>query len=144
MRLIRKHLRVLRDRHDGDLEGVCVHCAACCYAHVPVDGRPVLIRSLRCKFLAVDHDGKSRCTVYADRREKAPWCQNLEKAIAQEIFPQECPYVQGHGGYRGPQLLDEASYREVLERLRADWRDRPREPWADPEEWQAFLDGGDR
>ncbi len=143
--LIRKHLRVLRDQHGGSLDAACVHCGLCCFAHVPVEGgRPILIRSLRCKFLAVDAGGQSRCTVYADRHEKAPWCKNLEEAITEEIFPQACPYVERYGGYQGPQQLDEEGYREAEARLRAAWRDRPPEPFADPDEWQAFMNGGAR
>jgi uncharacterized cysteine cluster protein YcgN (CxxCxxCC family) len=141
--LIRKHLAVLQQRH-GDLEKLCVDCGACCYAHVPANGVTVLIRSLRCKFLAVDGAGKSRCTVYAGRHEKAPWCEKLDEGIGHEIFPQACPYVDTLAGYRGPSELDEDDYRAVVDKLRRDWRDGPRKAWADPAEWQAFMDGGDR
>jgi uncharacterized cysteine cluster protein YcgN (CxxCxxCC family) len=140
---IRKHLHVLREA-EGDLEKLCVHCSACCYAHVTANQIPMVIKSLRCKFLAVEGDGKSHCTVYAERREKAPWCKNLDEAIAQEIFPQACPYVDTFTGYVGPRELAQPDYRAVLDQLRRDWRDGPRKDWADPAEWQAFMDGGDR
>ncbi len=142
--LVKRHLKVLEAESGGDLESLCSHCGACCYAKVEVDGAPVVIKSLRCKYLAFDDAGQSRCTVYGDRRRKAPWCKSLELGIEARIFPQECPYVATLGDYTGPRALDAAAYREAESKVRAKLRGKPPEAWADPAAWAAFLSGGSR
>ncbi len=138
---IRRHLRVVRDRQGGDLEKACVHCGACCYAKVTANDVPVLVKSLRCKFLAVDATGKSRCSVYADRERKAPWCHSLQDGIAKSVFPQACPYVATLHGYTGPVMLSGSDYHAVEQSLREALRGTTCPEWADPTAWQAFVDG---
>ncbi len=140
--LVRRHLRVLQAESGGDLEALCSHCGACCHAKVEVDGAPVVIKALRCKHLELDATGQSRCAVYGDRRQKAPWCKSLELGIAVRIFPQECPYVATLSDYTGPRSLAAAAYREAESKVRARLRGRPPEEWADPAEWAAFVSGG--
>ncbi len=138
---IRRHLRVIRDRNGGDLEKACVHCGACCYAKVSANGVSVLVRSLRCRFLSVDATGKSRCTVYGDRRGKAPWCHELPDAIAKSILPGACPYVASMVGYTGPSVLGGPDYRAVEAALRESLRGTACPDWADPAAWKSFVEG---
>ncbi len=137
----RRHLAVVREQHGGDLEKACVHCAACCHASVPINGRLILVKALRCKFLRVAADGKSQCSVYADRAARAPWCKSLEIAIDDRLFPDPCPYVRGLDGYEGPAILDEIPYRLIEDRVIGELRRRPMEPWANPAEWNAYVHG---
>ncbi len=138
---VRRHLRIVRDRHGGDLEKACVHCGACCYAKVKANDVAVLVKSLRCKFLAVDATGKSRCSVYADRERKAPWCHSLHEGIAKSVFPQACPYVATLRDYSGPVMLSGSDYRAVEQALRDALRGAECPEWADPKAWQAFTTG---
>lgn len=139
MSALRKHLAVIADRHDGDLERACVHCGACCKARVVIGGVPVQVPALWCKHLRVDGDGKSQCAIYGRRHELAPWCERLEAAIAKGLYPPDCPYVAGLEPYRGTVMLDEPSYRLAEEALHRFLRTKPCPEWADPVAWAAYV-----
>lgn len=140
----RHHLRVVKGQHGGDLENACGHCGACCHPSVPINGRLVLVKGVRCKFLRFDGDGQSRCGVYAERHRRAPWCQKLERGIDTRIFPGLCPYVKGLEGYRGPEVLDAVRYRLVEDQIIAALKAWGLQPWADPAEWNAYVNGAIR
>ena len=141
MKRIRRHLRVIEQQRGGDLEALCLHCGSCCYAAAEVNGVRVLVKTLRCKHLAFDGAGQSRCTVYAERHERAPWCQSLELAIDKGLLAHDCPYVATLTGYQGPVLLQAVEDRAVEAALREQHRGEPCPPWADPAAWSAFLEG---
>jgi hypothetical protein len=138
---IRRHLAVLADRREGDLEGACVHCGACCKGRVVVNDLPVQVPALWCKFLRVDAEGKSRCSVYHRRHEVAPWCRSLEHGIAKGLYPADCPYVADLAAYQGTAVLDDASYGLVEEAIVRYLRDQPRPEWADPAVWAEYVGG---
>ncbi len=138
---VRKHLAVVRERHGGDLERACVHCSACCVARVRVGDTTVFLRSLRCKYLQADAAGESRCAVYDQRFEKAPWCMGIEEAITKAVFPNGCPYVEGLSGYQGPELLPDAAYAVVVDEFRNHHRGEQPPAWADPSAWNEFVNG---
>ncbi len=140
--VIQKHLRIVRDRHRGDLEKACHQCGGCCHAKVQLNGTWFLVKGLSCKYLRPDPSGGTRCAVYSERHEKAPWCQDLALAIEEGSFPALCPYVNGLHGYHGPVHVDGADARLVEAVLRERLRGKPRREWADPAAWDAFMAGG--
>lgn len=136
---IRRHLTVIREKH-GDLESACNRCGACCHAQVAVNGVRVVVKALYCKYLEHDAEGRSRCTVYAERREKAPWCLDAPAGLTLQAFPDECPYVDGLTAYKGPEVLNEFQHRLIEPIVREALSGEPCPPWAEVEAWNRFLE----
>jgi uncharacterized cysteine cluster protein YcgN (CxxCxxCC family) len=137
--LVRKHMRSLAGRLGGDLEGACTHCGSCCHPVVFVNGVRIVVKAIGCRFLARGDDGKSRCTVYDERAAKAPWCMDLRRGLKVEVFPDDCPYVEGLDRYKGPEVLNEFRYGLVEGLLRDAMKEDACPPWADPAAWEAFV-----
>ena len=80
-------------------EALCTHCGKCCYDKVWKGKRLLLLKS-PCGFLDT---GNNRCTCYPDRFEREPLCMPIgPEIIEMGGLPEDCPYVQGLPGYRGP------------------------------------------
>lgn len=123
-------------------ESLCRRCGMSCHFAVPVNGLPVVIDALRCKFLGRDGEGRFACTVYDRRFELAPWCHTAEDALAQGLLAKDCPYARGIPGYRGKVRLSPQLLRQVLPALRAEVA-RAGVPFgADPDAAAAFLAEG--
>lgn len=101
-------------RTDQDWESQCTRCGASCHFAVVVNGLPVVVDDLHCKFLEFDPDGRTRCSVYSERFERAPWCQHASEAVEQGLLAQGCAYTQKRAGYRGKTRL----HRRLMDRAR--------------------------
>lgn len=88
-------------------EALCTRCGTSCHFAVDINEVPVVIDELRCRFLARASDGRYGCSVYDDRFERAPWCADLNTALAEGLLGQTCPYVvaQGDPEYAGKHRL---------------------------------------
>ena len=88
---------------------ICRRCGRCCYVKLRLGG--VLVETNQaCSFL----DTQSRlCTVYEERFQRNRGCLTVEEAIREGVFPQDCSYVAGLEGYKGPvdSLTDEEKAR---------------------------------
>ena len=94
-------------------EAACRRCGQSCHFAVPVNGLPVVVDGLHCKFLVQITDERFECSVYEERFEKAPWCATVDDALEEGLLSQGCPYTRGVSGYRGktrlhPRLLQKA------------------------------------
>jgi len=93
-------------KSDGGLERHCSRCGDCCRLSIVVqggDGKPsrVLIPELPCKFLK-----DNKCSVYKDRQEKAPWCQDTLSGLEAGLYTGGCGYLKGSDKwYNGSQAL---------------------------------------
>lgn len=134
----RRLLATTYDEH----ESLCRRCGMSCHFAVPVNGLPVVIDALRCKFLGRDDEGRFACTVYDRRFELAPWCHTAEDALAQGLLAKDCPYARGIPGYRGKVRLSPQLLRQVLPALRAEVARAGVPIGADPDAAAAFLAEG--
>lgn len=92
------HLRDLAAQ--GDLEALCTHCGDCCQFAFRIDGpdgqQRYRLPALSCRHLLRQDDGTTRCAVYHDRAEQAPWCsKDLQSQLTQGVCSSRCAYVQG-------------------------------------------------
>jgi len=91
-----------------------------CHFAVPINGLPVVVDDLHCRFLESDDDGKYRCGVYLERFERAPWCHTVEESLENGLLAQDCPYAAATSGYRGKTRLSTRLEARVLPHVRAD------------------------
>jgi hypothetical protein len=122
-------------------EALCRRCGMSCFFAVPVNGLPVVIDELHCKFLGREADGRYGCTVYERRYTVAPWCHSAQEALQRGLLAQDCPYVRAAGvsGYRGKVRLHGALLQKVLPQVRAEVRRAGVPIGADPEAALRFL-----
>lgn len=99
-------------------EARCRRCGVSCHPAIPVNGVPVVVPGLACRFLAKGIDGRFRCTVYARRFDVAPWCQTAEQALRQGFLAHDCPYAARLPLYRGKHVLSPAQLRRLAPVLR--------------------------
>lgn len=76
------------------------------------------------------------CTVYHERHAMNLRCLSVEDGIDMHAFPDDCPYVAGREGYRGPIDVDTAS--ELVAHLEA-MMEAGEEPEVDDDMLAAFL-----
>ena len=100
-------------------EALCRRCGQSCHFAVPVNGLPVVVDDLHCRFLAREPDGTFTCTVYAERFERAPWCQTVDQALAGGFLARDCPYARGVSGVRGKTRLSPRLMRAAEPAIRA-------------------------
>ena len=110
-----------------------------CHFSVPVNGLPVVIDALCCKFLGRADDGRYHCTVYDHRFGVAPWCHTAESALAAGCLAQDCPYARTTPGYRGKVRLRPSLLRQVLPAVRAEVLRVGAPIGADPDRVLQFL-----
>jgi len=101
-------------------EALCRRCGISCHFAIPVNGLPVIVEDLHCRFLEWDTDDRMRCGVYEERFEKAPWCHTVEESLEAGLLAQDCPYAQGKPGYRGKTRLHPRIWEKVAPHVRAD------------------------
>jgi len=84
-------------------------------------------------------DGKSKCSVYKDRFNKAPWCANLKEMIVQGIAPGDCPYITELEGYKPSIDLNDTEYKDLLPFLKLGLKSGDTSP-IDKKDLDKFLD----
>ena len=106
---------------------LCRRCGVCCMGTLRINGRPVAVRGLACRYLQNQGSGRYGCLVYARRHAVAPWCLSVEQALAAGVLARDCPYrVPDEEATDAPVLLSESQERRLgpLIREAAD-RDPP-------------------
>ncbi|MDA1000119.1 MAG: hypothetical protein O2807_06335 [bacterium] len=84
-------------------EALCTHCGKCCYDKIWAGNRLLLLTS-PCSFLDTKTE---RCTCYDERFEREPLCLPINhEIILMGGLPEDCPYVAGLPGYKGPIPVD--------------------------------------
>jgi len=101
-------------------EALCRRCGMSCHFAIPVNGLPVVVDDLHCRFLEWDSDNRMRCGVYEERFEKAPWCHTVDESLKAGLLAQDCPYAQGTSGYRGKTRLHPRIWKRVAPHVRAE------------------------
>ena len=117
------------------LESYCTNCGACCRPSIVVKSFnrspfKILVKDLGCKFNK-SIDGKSTCTVYSERFQKASWCMDLKGMVKEGVAPGDCPYVDTLKGYQPTLELDMPQYNNVLPLLRKAVSSGDTTPFAD-------------
>jgi len=79
-------------------EKLCVRCGRCCNKKAEQSDGSLQFTVIPCQH---QDPGSKLCKVY-NERDKVPWCVSVEKAIEKRVLPNDCPYVQGIEGYKGP------------------------------------------
>lgn len=81
----------------AEKEALCRQCGVSCHFAVPVNGLPVVIDDLHCRYLTTEPGvgplPRYSCRVYERRHEVAPWCQPVQAAFEQGLLAQDCPYA---------------------------------------------------
>ncbi|MFT7625299.1 MAG: putative cysteine cluster protein YcgN (CxxCxxCC family) [Myxococcota bacterium] len=106
---------------DDAHEALCRRCGQSCHFAVPVNGLPVVVDDLHCRFLARAPSPATGfvCSVYEERFERAPWCATSDEALAAGLLAQDCPYTSKTSGYRGKTRLSERLMAQVQPHIRA-------------------------
>ena len=99
-------------------EALCRRCGVSCHFAVPVNGLPVVVEDLHCRYLDRDTAG-FRCRVYPERFDKAPWCATVDEALEHGLLAQDCLYTANTPGYRGKTRLHQRLMKKVLPAIRA-------------------------
>ena len=124
------------------IEEHCTNCGGCCRPSVKVVRKGyrdvnIFTNDLYCKFMTFD-DGKSNCSIYKSRFDKAPWCADLKTMIIKGVAPQDCPYVNTLDGYKSAIELESPSYGQFLPLLKSAIGSGDRSPFSD-EDLENFL-----
>lgn len=126
-------------RRRFDDESLCQRCGKCCHAAIRVEDRMVLLSDLPCRYLACREDGRALCTVY-HLRELTGWCyQTSVESVRKELYPPECPYVQGIPHYRGKIELSPEEFEEIKPVLRKIFKGWPRPGYVTAKAWERFI-----
>lgn len=123
-------------------EALCRRCGVSCHVAIPVNGLPVVVEQLRCRYLRRDPDGRYGCEVYARRYAVAPWCFSAEQALTKGLLAQDCPYARGVPGYRGKVRLSLPLLNQVLPAVRAEVARAGLPYGADPDAALGLLEQG--
>lgn len=136
-------MRVLRDDPEDEAhEALCRRCGASCHAAIPVNGLPVVVPGIHCRYLVEEAPGRFACSVYERRLEVAPWCHTAAEAAARGLLEQTCPYARGIPGYRGKVRLSPRLLLQVLPAVREELRRRGAPGWVSPEGCLRVLQEG--
>jgi len=79
-------------------EAKCRKCGRCCYHTVHI-GNELVVTPMKCVHLDAE---TGLCGCYEQRHEMYPECLPMVEAIRRRILPDDCPYVAGIKGYKGP------------------------------------------
>jgi hypothetical protein len=121
-----------------DDEGLCRRCGSCCHSAIKVGGRLVLLLDLPCRYLTRAADGRACCRIYA-RREKTGFCNKLSReSVARDLFPPDCPYVQGIPRYQGKIAVNPEEFQGLRPDLREIFRDYPQPAAVSARHWRRF------
>ena len=128
-------------------EDLCRRCGVSCHFAVPVNGLPVVIDELRCRYLLRAEDGRFACSVYPQRYQVAPWCHSAEDALLKGLQAQDCPYGRGAPSadpaaprVRGKTRLSPSLLHKVLPAILAEIQRVGVPSGADPAPVQALLE----
>ena len=120
-------------------EELCLRCGKCCFSAIKVKGRMVMLKDLPCKFLAFEPDGVATCTIYA-WREKTGWCHRITvDSIRRELFPPDCPYMEGLPHYQGKLELSYREFEEIKPILKNAFRIIDKPEYLRRSDWELFL-----
>ena len=120
-------------------EDICLRCGKCCHSAVKVKDQMVML-PLQCKYLAKDREGGTFCTVY-NIRDLTGWCQRINvESVRKELFPPECPYMEGVSGYKGKIELSDEEFDEIKPILRNIFRAIDRPEYLRKKDWDWFLE----
>ena len=101
-------------------EAKCRRCGVSCHFAVPINGLPVVVDGIHCRFLEDTGQGTFRCGVYEERFEHAPWCHTVDSSLKNGLLAQDCLYASGVSGYRGKTRLSKRLEQRVLPHVRAE------------------------
>jgi len=124
-----------------DLEALCKQCGTCCQASIPTeDGRQLVVKGLKCKYLLEKSDGSTECTTYATRFQTAPWCMSLVKAFENQAFPADgtCGYVSSPE-YKGKISLSDSDYEQLEPRILKSFIENGQPVWCSDQDWLSLL-----
>jgi len=122
----------------GD-EGLCRRCGKCCYAAIRVRDRLVLLPDLPCRYLSYQDDGLALCTVYY-LRELTGWChQTSTESVRKQLYPSDCPYVEGIPHYRGKVELSSEEFEDIKPVLQKIFKGWPRPSYVTAGSWRKFI-----
>lgn len=120
-------------------ESLCRRCGRCCYCGVKVQGRMVALKDLPCKHLDYLPDGRAACQVYP-LREKTGWCHPISvESVRKELYPADCPYLEGLAGYRGKTDLSAEEFESLTPVLRKIFKRRPKPEYVRARDWERFI-----
>ena len=120
-------------------EALCRRCGRCCHSAIKVERKFVLLLDLPCRYLDWEADGRAGCRIYA-RRENTDFCNRLSRSsIARDLFPPDCPYVQGIPDYQGKIVVSEAEFRALRPALQKIFQDYPQPRAVTRRHWRRFL-----
>ncbi len=126
-------------RQRFDDEGLCRRCGKCCHAAVRVYDRLVLLSDLPCRYLAYQDDGKALCTVYY-LRELTGWCHKTStESVRKQLYPPDCPYVQGIPHYRGKVELSAEEFEQIKPVLQKIFKGWPLPRYVTKKSWERFI-----
>ncbi len=100
-------------------ESLCRRCGMSCHFAVPVNGLPVVVDDLHCKYLGKDDQGLFGCTIYDERLLRAPWCATVEESLEDGLLAQDCLYTKFAPGYKGKTRLHRRLMEKALPHIRA-------------------------
>jgi hypothetical protein len=131
-------------------ESLCRRCGRCCHSAMRLSGKFVLLKDLPCRRLTWEDDGRARCRIY-ERREATGYCNKLSRSsVERNLFPPDCPYMQGIPGYQGKVEVREDEFLALLPDLRKIFQGYPKPFAVTKRDWDHFLskvlklDGGSR
>ena len=88
-------------KHTPEHEAKCCNTGICCHFTLPRGDTNIVVEGMHCKFLRKTGDNTFTCSVYAERLEKAPWCNDIHQARAQNMLDAKCGYnLTGQGKTR--------------------------------------------
>ena len=106
--------------NDDAHEAKCRRCGVSCHFAVPINGLPVVVDDIHCRYLEGTGHGTFHCTVYEERFEYAPWCHTVDESLKQGLLAQDCLYTDGVPGYRGKTRLSTRLEQRILPHVRSE------------------------
>ena len=107
-------------RTHAEHEALCRRCGNSCHFAIPINGLPIVIDDLHCRYLAPVGEGRFECTVYEERFQLAPWCRTAAQALDEGLLSQTCLYARDVPGYRGKTRLQPRLLAPVTPAIRAE------------------------
>lgn len=121
---------------DDAHEAMCRRCGVSCHLAIPVNGVPITVPGLHCRFLREGRRGEFACTVYDERFARAPWCHHAAQAAPLGYLARDCPYALAGGWRHGKVKPGRALMRTTWPAIRAEIVRTGLPDWIDE---QAFL-----
>lgn len=120
-------------------EGLCRRCGICCHSSIRIKDKMVLLKDLPCKYLIIREDEKTFCSVY-NIKELTGWCHRISpESVRKQLFPSDCPYVEGISHYKGKIDLPKEEFEEIKPILKNIFKGLPRPEYVRPRHWDNFI-----